>query len=442
MRARNKFLVTFVGISLFGLTFMGTVIYSSSVNLHTKSNQAILELSSKYIISTLGTSSEQLNDPEAIVSRLAGLPIDDLELVLEDKTGQLYPAHDNAYTLKFIKELTAKNNGHAYKNADGYSWLESNIPESEYKLLLIRKHSASTSLEEFYNIFGVPLLVAGLVTLWLSVWGGLITASMFKKIRAQKEALHKQSLELEQAKNKAISANKAKSTFLSCMSHELRTPLNAVLGFAQLLRMNINDGIQHQQHENINEIENAGNHLLSLINDILDLAKIESGHIDITMETVELNKLLDESEMLIKPLIEKYDLTLNPFESMDSTVEVKADHLRLKQVLLNLLSNACKYNKPGGSITIDCWATDTGFIHISIKDTGKGISQELQSELFKPFNRMGAEKTEIEGTGIGLVITKQLVEIMGGSVGVVSEPGKGTTFWIEIEQDSTHALAS
>jgi len=443
MYSRNRFIVAFISITLFGLIFIGTVIYSSSDNLHAKSEQYILETFSKYIIAMLDTSPELLNDSKAIASRITDLSTDNLKIILKDGTGQLHYTRDNIYTLEFISELTEgnKNNGYLHKDKDGYSWLETDIPNSQHRLILIRKLSNSTTLKEFYDIFGTPLLVTGLVMLWISVWGGLITASLFKKLGKQKEILFKQAVELKQAKDRAISANKAKSTFLSCMSHELRTPLNAVLGFAQLLRMNIGDTNHKQQRENIDEIENAGQHLLSLINDILDLAKIESGHIDINMDAVPLGKLIYECETLLSPLVKKHNLTLESCDCLNTTIEVRADYLRLKQVLLNLLSNACKYNKSGGVITIDCNIIGSGFVRICIRDTGKGIPLEQQNELFKPFNRMGAEQTNIEGTGIGLVITRQLVELMGGSIGVESEAGKGCTFWVEIEQASTQALA-
>jgi len=444
MYIRNRFLVAFISVSLFGLIFVGTVIYNSSVNLHARSDQHILDALSKHALAIAESSSSLLNESGTITPRLADLSINNLEIILKDKTGQLYPAHDNIYSLQFINELTEgnKNSGQIYKEDDKYSWLEIEIPNSQYKLILIKKHSNTTPLKEFNNIFGAPFFATGIVMLWISAWGGLITASLFKKTEEQKKALHAQAVELEQAKDRAISANKAKSIFLSNMSHELRTPLNAVLGFAQLLHMNIEDTPIEQQHENITEIENAGKHLLSLINDVLDLAKIESGHIDVTIEAVQLDKLLNECEILVSPLVEKHKLTLTSCHNLDSRLKVKADYVRLKQVLLNLLSNACKYNKPDGNITINCNITDTGFVHIDIKDTGKGLSLEHQNGLFIPFNRIGAEQTEIEGTGIGLVITKQLIEIMGGNIGVKSKPGKGSTFWIEIEQEDTQALAS
>ena len=253
----------------------------------------------------------------------------------------------------------------------------------------------------------------------------------------QRDEYEKQLIE---TRDEAEAANQAKSVFLSNMSHELRTPLNAILGFSQLLLMDIDPNHDPELPCYSQEIFNAGQHLLDLINDILDLARIESGKQEVILKQIDLSTTLHEALGLVEPLIAEQFLTLNLFlngaaiSTRQKTIELPllADARQLKQCLLNLLSNAIKYNQAGGQIDIHIDTTDGSKTYISITDTGAGLSLEQQSDLFKPFTRLSNKSEQIEGTGIGLVITKRIIEQMGGNLGVTSTVGQGSTFWIKL----------
>jgi signal transduction histidine kinase len=233
------------------------------------------------------------------------------------------------------------------------------------------------------------------------------------------------------AKEKAECASKAKTDFLSHMSHELRTPLNAVIGFSQLL---MEDDLGDSQKRDIGIILSSGRHLLELINQLLDLSRIESGRLDLNMEAVPLSPLLRECRVLLEPMAQQRGIGLAGLFSCHEQAVAWVDRLRLKQVLLNLVSNAIKYNRENGSVEIRCQETPGHHLRISVIDTGPGLDEPSQQLLFQPFERLGAANSRVEGTGIGLFVCKQLVEAMGGTIGVQSRIDEGSEFWVELKR--------
>jgi signal transduction histidine kinase/AmiR/NasT family two-component response regulator len=300
---------------------------------------------------------------------------------------------------------------------------------------------ASRGIEDIYELTYIckdgsrfPAIVS--ITALRDDYGDLIG---YLLIGSDNSVRKRVELELNTAMAAAEKANHAKTDFLSGMSHELRTPLNAILGFAQLMESGSPPPTPPQKR-NLDQILKAGWYLLELINEILDLALIESGKLTLSKEPVSLVEILLECRAMIEPQAQKRGIGMT-FPRLDSAYFVKADRTRLKQVLINLLFNAVKYNKPGGTVAVECALKPPGLMRISVRDSGAGLTPEQVAQLFQPFNRLGKETSAEEGTGIGLVVSKRLIDLMGGAIGADSTVGVGTVFWIELALTPAPQLA-
>ena len=242
--------------------------------------------------------------------------------------------------------------------------------------------------------------------------------------------------ELREARTAAESGSAAKSEFLSSMSHELRTPLNAILGFAQLLQRDRKEPLSERHRQRVDQILSGGEHLLRLIDDILDLSRIESGRVSISIETVGVGEVLDEVKRTLEPMAARQSVTLSVELPLSEAALVSADRTRFVQMLINLGSNAIKYNRSGGRVSFVVSQPAPERVRVTVVDTGIGVAPEMQDKLFQPFQRAGQETGPVEGTGIGLVITKRLAAMMAGAVGFQSTVNVGSEFWIDLPRAS------
>ena len=333
-----------------------------------------------------------------------------------------------------------------------------------YSYLIAAQGSASQALSRenlvFANhclLFGIAGLLFEISVLWDAGWwwwhilrfvAYLVVLvyffSLMQKVQEQlsvsQAELNLLNMDLEQRVHDRTReleiASLAKSEFLSRMSHELRTPLNAILGFGQLLEVDDEKPLSEQQADFVNEIMVAGNHLLELVNEVLDLGRIESGQIELKLVTVKIAPLLENCVRQLRPLANARGISIEV--RIDARFEVVADEKRFKQIIINLLSNAIKYNRENGSIKIFSTAVDSEWIRICVEDNGVGIDADALSKIFRPFERLVSATQGIEGSGIGLALTKKLVDAMLGELGVESVPGKGSCFWFQLPVPCSH----
>ena len=382
----------------------------------------------------LGVQEEDYSAAKKVIDKLRFQGVDDLELyfldnprVLRDMVAQNRITNVNEALLRMHEADSMQQ--FLVSEADVEDWWDAQWVEcyaAEFAALASEKkyYEAERVDLKLNNSYFETRSIVTLVRGYEDTWERVIT--IHEDITERKLA----QTALVEAVNQAELANQAKSDFLSSMSHELRTPLNAILGYSQLFAYDRKLGEEHLA--NAAEINRAGKHLMSLIDQILDLSRIEAGETLVSLEPVSLAGVLSDSVKWVAPLAQSRDIEIDFDVSQFASLKVVADSIRLKQVFLNLLTNAVKYNREHGRIEVICDTVKDGLLRVGIRDTGVGISAEKMKELFQPFNRLGAEFSGVEGSGIGLVITRQLVGLMKSMLDIDSESGVGSTFWVSL----------
>jgi signal transduction histidine kinase/AmiR/NasT family two-component response regulator len=375
----------------------------------TSANFSIIATDEKGIIQLFNIGAERMLGYQAaeVVNKISPSDIHDPQEVI---------ARAQALSLELATPITPGFEALAFKASRGI--------EDSYELTYICKDGSR-----------FPAIVS--ITALRDDYGDIIG---YLLIGADNSIRKQVELELHDAMAVAEKANLAKSDFLSSMSHELRTPLSAILGFAQLIESG-SPSPTVSQRRSVDQILKAGWYLLDLINEILDLAVIESGKLSLSLEPISLAEVLNECRAMIEPQAHKRGISVR-FPWFEVPCFVKADRTRVKQVLINLLTNAIKYNKVGGAVVVDCVENVPGRTRISVQDNGEGLSTDQLMQLFQPFNRLGQEASLEEGTGIGLVVCKRLIELMGGAIGVESTVGTGSVFWLELNLTDERAVAA
>lgn len=365
----------------------------------TSANFSIIATDEKGIIQLFNVGAERMLGYQAVevVNKISPSDIHDPQEVIE---------RARALSLELATTITPGFEALAFKASRGI--------EDSYELTYICKDGSR-----------FPAIVS--ITALRDDYGDIIG---YLLIGADNSIRKQVELELHNAMAVAEKANLAKSDFLSSMSHELRTPLSAILGFAQLMESGTPPPTVSQKRS-IEQILKGGWYLLDLINEILDLAVIESGKLSLSLEPISLPEVMQECRAMIEPQAQKRGIGIS-FPRFETPCFVKADRTRVKQVLINLLSNAIKYNAAGGAVVVEYAASTAQRMRISVRDSGQGLTAEQLSQLFQPFNRLGQESSLEEGTGIGLVVSKRLLELMGGAIGVESTVGEGSVFWLEL----------
>ena len=365
----------------------------------TSANFSIIATDEKGIIQLFNVGAERMlgYQDAVVVNRISPSDIHDPQEVIE---------RAQALSLELATTITPGFEALAFKASRGI--------EDSYELTYICKDGSR-----------FPAIVS--ITALRDDYGDIIG---YLLIGADNSIRKQVELELHNAMAVAEKANLAKSDFLSSMSHELRTPLSAILGFAQLMESGTPPPTVSQKRS-IEQILKGGWYLLDLINEILDLAVIESGKLSLSLEPISLAEVMQECRAMIEPQAQKRGIGIT-FPRFEMPCFVKADRTRVKQVLINLLSNAIKYNTAGGAVVVEYAASGPQRMRISVRDSGQGLTAEQLSQLFQPFNRLGRESSVEEGTGIGLVVCKRLIELMGGAIGVESTVGEGSVFWLEL----------
>ncbi|MGD8742061.1 MAG: ATP-binding protein [Granulosicoccaceae bacterium] len=437
MTLSARLFVYFTVLLTLGMLLLASVVFDSFKQVTLRKDLAYVIASNDNLAQFLSLQASRQDSAGVLLDSLEAFNSEEFFVMVIDASGVVYSSgkgeswKSEAAGAQLLTSITSsETQGHLYTDTMTYVWAKTLIPGSRHAVVTLHQESDS-SMQVFIRDFGLPLLITGLLMLWIAVWVSLILGALFKKLDKQKHKLEEQAATIAEARDKALRANKAKSTFLANMSHEIRTPLTAIIGYSDALLGN--GQIKQDQFDAINTIHKSSQHVLHIINEILDLSKIEAEKLEIEKMMVSPVQILKDVSALMRMQANEKDLLFQVNYKTPVPETILTDPTRLKQILLNLFSNAVKFTSQGSvSIDVSCRA-DKQLMRFDIIDTGIGMNKEQMDRIFDAFSQADASTTrKYGGTGLGLTLSRQLAEMLGGAITVESEPGKGSRFMVEI----------
>ncbi len=440
----RRFMLAFNSVALIGMALLGIVVYNIAKRSIIDHDTSLLQEWGQALETAVSTHWQ---DREAtfLAEIFPSLPRDYAVYAI-NKPNDPALLHRNGYTRQLVENIASRvaegdrhDQGTVELDESTFTWSHFRGGNDEQFLILHRL--TDDDFAPFLNSFSVTFAAATFVMLWLSTWTAVVCGSLLQKVDTQRRALESHQHALEQARDQAQSANKAKSAFLANMSHEFRTPLNAIIGYGEMLHEEALATNQEEAANDLKKICTASHHLLTLVNNVLDLSKIEAGKMELNNEWTDIPPLVNDVLATVQPIADKNGNQLQvDIDTPDR--QYLLDATKLRQILFNLLSNALKFTKEG-TVKVNVSAPQTDgrpILHITVSDNGIGISQEQLDKLFNPFTQANTSiQTHFGGTGLGLHLCKRFIELMNGTIDVSSAPGTGTTFIIRLPSTSKAA---
>ena len=435
---RARILLSFLILTLGSLAFFISVVHDNSLEFKQHQEMRFYTKVSNQFYEHLLDHSLKYTDFINSLKKYKNIKSGEKYFLLEEKENIKYISTNNNKNDNVFKNIIKKINKNILESSvkdskNNYYWIAKKLPSTINKNthLILLYPLASSAKDEFYEIFGTPLIITSIILIWVIIWGAIILSSLVNKLQNQKKILTNQAVDIEKARDQALDANSAKSVFLANMSHEIRTPLTSIIGFAESC-LDTDQSMQ-ERSKATKTIIKSGKHLMHIINEILDLSKIEAGKLEIELKPMSVEEVLDEINQLVSIMAEEKGLTFGINYTYPLPEKIISDSLRLKQILINLCSNAIKFTQQGHVYLNVSYLPESASIIFEVIDTGIGMSAEEKENIFNSFEQADSSTTRrFGGSGLGLTLSKQLTEMLNGELSVESIVNKGSRFTVKL----------